>query len=138
VEATTPADDGGSDDDDDDGDGVFDPSTVCLEAAAAMAAAIQVYTMSFSGAFDDAATADVEDDLEEWAANAPEEIKDDFVVYATEMSAYYEALGEIGLTAGATPTAEQLQALSEAADQVDQEAIDEASANINAWFDANC
>jgi uncharacterized protein YukE len=111
---------------------------VCIEAAQAMSAAMQSYSSSFSGALDEATAAEVEDQLEQWADQAPDEIKDDFDVFAREMSAYYEALADIGLIPGATPTAEQLQALSEAADEVDQAALDEASNNIEAWFDGNC
>jgi hypothetical protein len=135
VEATTPSDDNGGDDGE---DGSFSPTQVCLEAAQAMSAAMQSYSSSFSGALDEATAADVEAQLEQWADQAPDEIKDDFDVFAREMSAYYEALADIGLTSGATPTAEQLQALSEAADLVDQDALDEASKNIEAWFDGNC
>jgi hypothetical protein len=130
VEGTTPPDDG-------DGMG-FSPTQVCVEAAQAMSAAMQSYSSSFSGALDEATAADVEAQLEQWADQAPDEIKDDFDVFAREMSGYYETLADIGLTPGATPTAEQLQQLSEAADQVDQEALDEATQNIQSWFDTNC
>jgi hypothetical protein len=137
VEATTPSGDNGAGDSDGD-DGGFTPTQVCIEAAQAMSAAMQSYSSSFSGALDEATAAEVEDQLEQWADQAPDEIKDDFDVFAREMSAYYEALADIGLIPGATPTAEQLQALSEAADEVDQAALDEASNNIEAWFDGNC
>jgi hypothetical protein len=103
-----------------------------------MSAAMQSYSSSFSGALDEATAADVEAQLEQWADQDPDEIKDDFDVFAREMSGYYETLAEIGLSPGATPTAEQLQQLSEAADQVDQEALDEATQNIQSWFDTNC
>jgi hypothetical protein len=145
VVACSPAEegaDGPPDDDvvsttaaDDDG---LSPTQVCLDAAEAMSAAMQSYSSSFSGALDEATAAEIEEQLEQWAAQAPDEIKDDFAVLAREMSGYYATLAEIGLIPGATPTAEQLQQLSEAADQVDQEALDQASDNIQAWFDANC
>lgn len=128
VEATTPVDD----------DGNFTPTEICIEAAQAMAAAMSSVSTSFSGAVDEAQAAEIEAQLEAWAADAPDEIKDDFDVFAREMGAFYAELAEIGLVPGATPTAEQLQRLSEAADAVDQEALDEASDNIEAWFEANC
>jgi hypothetical protein len=131
--ATTAPDD----DDDDDDDGGF-PSGVCLEASQAMAAATSSYAQAFTGIFDEATAEAIEAQLEAMADAAPDEIRDDFEVFAREMSGFYRVMAEIGLTPGATPTADQLQALSEAADSVDQDALDEASDNITAWFEANC
>jgi hypothetical protein len=133
--APTTAPDDGDDDGDDDG-GV--PGGSCLEANEAMAAAMSSYAEAFTGAFDEQAADAIEAQLGAMADAAPEEISDDFEVMARELSEFYRVLAEIGIAAGATPTAEQLQALSEAADQVDQEALDEASANITAWYEANC
>jgi hypothetical protein len=69
---------------------------------------------------------------------APDEIKDDLEVIANELEAFYTALGEAGYEPGVAPTPEQIAQLSALAEVVDQEVFDEASDNINAWFEANC
>ncbi|HEY4606469.1 MAG TPA: hypothetical protein VIH55_02385 [Acidimicrobiia bacterium] len=122
------------------GDGSI--TTVCLEATQAMAAAMSSYSTGLAGAaggsLDDESLQQAADQLEAMAAAAPEEIKDDLEVIAAELGEFYATLAEIGYEQGGTPTAEQIAALSALAEVVDQEAIEEASDNIEAWFDSNC
>jgi hypothetical protein len=124
----------GGEDDGDDGTGI--PSGVCLEATEAMSAAMASVGTGFGG--DPGTFDEIGAQLDAMASSAPDEVQDDFEALAEELGAFYDALADIGITPGATPTAEQLQALEEATNSVDQAVIDEASDNIEAWFDANC
>ena len=129
----------GGDDDDGSLDGF---SATCLEATQGMAAAVSAYssgmTQAFGGSLDDDSLQLAADQLEAMAEAAPDEIKDDFAVIATELGAFYTALVEIGYEPGATPDADQLAELSALAESINTEAFEEASDNINAWFEANC
>jgi hypothetical protein len=132
-----PADDPGAGSDD--GGGI---TTVCLDATQAMAAAINAYTTGLAGAMggslDDESLQLSAGQLQAMADAAPDEIKDDLEVIANELEAFYTALGEAGYEPGVAPTPEQIAQLSALAEVVDQEVFDEASDNINAWFEANC
>jgi len=130
---TTVADDEGSGD-----GGVGTPSAECLEASEAMTSAMESFGTSMTGALTSEVMQQVADQLEAMAAAAPEEIRDDFEVLARELGPFYEALGEIGLTSGAQPTPDQIAALAAASEGVDQEALQEASSNLEAWFTENC
>ena len=72
------------------------------------------------------------------AEAAPDEIKDDFEVIAAQLGTFYTALAESGYEPRTTPDAEQLAALTALAESFDNETFEEASDNINAWFEANC
>ena len=117
-------------------------SAVCLEATQAMAEAASSYstglTEAFSGTLDDEALQAAADQLQAMADAAPDEIKDDFKMIADAMAAFYTAFGEIGYQPGATPTPEQAEQLAALAETIDNEAFDEASQNIEAWFEENC
>lgn len=139
--AAAPDDDG--DDVGNDGDsGVDSLSSTCLEATQGMAAAVSAYSTgmaeAFGGSLDDESLQLAADQLEAMADAAPDEIKDDFAVIAAQLGAFYTALAESGYEPGATPDAEQLAELSALAETFDNEAFEEASDNINAWFEANC
>ena len=110
--------------------------TACLNASQAMAGAVQAYAQAFTGATP--GFADFAGQLEAMADAAPAEIKADLEVLAREFGAFYQALAEIGLVAGATPTPEQIEQLNALSEQIDEDALDDASANIEAWFEDNC
>jgi hypothetical protein len=138
-------DEGGSDGggaDDGDGIGIGGFNETCLEAAQAMAAAMSQYSTGVAGAFggtlDDADLAEAAEQLQAMADAAPEEIQDDLAVIAGGLEDFYTALAESGYVAGQVPSAEQIEELSALAEVLDQEAFQEASDNINAWFEANC
>ncbi|MGF1617905.1 MAG: hypothetical protein ACFCU2_08900 [Acidimicrobiia bacterium] len=132
------------DDDTDDGDsgGLDGLSSTCLEAAQGMAAAVSAYStgmaQAFGGSLDDESLQLSAEQLEAMAEAAPDEIKDDLDVIAAQLGDFYTALAESGYEPGATPDADQLAALSALAESFDNEAFEEASDNINAWFEANC
>jgi hypothetical protein len=136
----TTAADPGVDSGDGSGNGVL--GTVCLEATQAMAAAINAYSTGMAGAMggrlDDESLQESAAQLQAMADAAPDEIKDDLDVIATELEGFYTALAESGYEPGSAPTPEQMAQLSALAEVIDQEAFDEASDNINEWFEANC
>jgi hypothetical protein len=111
-------------------------SAACLGATQAMSAALAAYAQGFSGSAP--GTEDVAEQLRVMAAAAPTEIKDDLEVVAREIGAFYEVIGEINLVPGVTPTPEQIEKLNAAAESVDQDALDEATDNLDAWFAENC
>ena len=130
---------------DDPGEGTVgggDFTSVCLDATQGMAAAMNSYTTGLAGAMggtlDDESLEQAAGQLEAMAAAAPDEIKDDLEVISEELGAFYTALAETGYEPGAAPTPEQMDRLSALSEVIDQDAFDEASDNINAWFEANC
>ncbi len=122
--------------------GIDDFSSTCLDAAQGMAAAMGAYTtgmaQAFGGSLDEESLQLSADQLEAMAEAAPDEIKDDLDVIAEQLAAFYTALAESGYEAGTTPDAEQLAELSALAESMDNDAFEEASDNINAWFEENC
>jgi hypothetical protein len=120
----------------------FDFTGECLGAAQAMAAAINSYAMSFAGTtgggFDADEAEQVAGQLQAMADAAPDEIKADLEVIGEALSDYFAAIAEIGLQPGGVPTEQQIQELTALQETFDQEAFDQASNNVQAWFDANC
>ena len=137
---TTTAAPGG--DDDDEGGSLDGFSSTCLEATQGMAAAMTAYStgmaQAFGGSLDDESLQLTADQLEAMAEAAPDEIKDDLRVIAEQLGDFYTALAESGYEPGATPDADQLAELSALAESIDNDAFEEASDNIDAWFEANC
>lgn len=117
-------------------------SAVCLEATQAMAEAASSYSTglaeAFTGTLDDEALHAAADQLQAMADAAPDEIKDDFKMIADAMAAFYSAFGEIGYEPGAAPTPEQAAQLAALAETFDNDAFNDASLNIEAWFEDNC
>jgi ABC-type glycerol-3-phosphate transport system substrate-binding protein len=75
--------------------------------------------------------------FDEFAKDAPDEIKDDFATLAEAIGAMASALEGVDLSS-TTPNPETLQKLQEALSSVDQTKLQEAQANITAWTKANC
>jgi len=75
---------------------------------------------------------------EEFADEVPEEIRDAFKTVAAAFATYAEVLGDIDLSAGATPDPDTLQKLAEAAEKLDDAELTAASSEIEAWAKANC
>ena len=116
-----------------DDDGSF-ATGECAELVAAATSISQ--TFSATGTTDDIDEA--RDQFEEFADNAPEEIRDDLQVLAAAYEEFAEVLGDVDIEPGETPDAEAIQALQAAIAAIDQAEITEASANVNAWTTANC
>ena len=100
----------------------------CLALASAGAA----FSKAITGASDDQAAAA----FEKLANDVPDEIKGDVQTLAAWYTKYVAKLKAIGITAGQTPTAAQLQQLSAlTANSADVQA---ASQRIEAWSQKNC
>jgi hypothetical protein len=81
---------------------------------------------------------DVSTFFDEFAEEAPEEIRADFQVLADAYEAYAEAIAGIDLQSGETPDPEALQQLQDALTSIDQEEVTAASERISAWANENC
>jgi hypothetical protein len=81
---------------------------------------------------------DVSTFFEEFAEEAPDEIREDFQVLAEAYEAYAEAIEGIDLQSGQPPDPEALQQLQEALASIDQEEVAAASERISAWTNDNC
>jgi hypothetical protein len=76
--------------------------------------------------------------LNEFADDAPEEIRDDFRVIADAYSKIADALADLQLEPGETPDPEDALKLQEIAGEIDQAALTEANTNITTWVNENC
>jgi len=77
-------------------------------------------------------------ELDALASKVPDEIKADVEVLAKAFATYSAKLQDIGIEAGATPTADQLQQLQAALASLDQQELTAASNRIEAWSQKNC
>lgn len=89
---------------------------------------------AFAGAVDSGDQAD----LEELASKVPDEIRADVETLAQSLAAYSAKLEDIGISIGATPSAQQLQQLQVALASLDQAELTEASQRLDAWSKENC
>jgi hypothetical protein len=111
----------------------------CIEALEAFSemqvAQAESSAAALSGSMDFAA---LERDLQELAEAAPAEIRSAFETYSDVLGGYLRELADIGLQPGDVPTQEQLQRLGTLAESLDQPALEEASRDIEAYFDEHC
>ncbi len=78
------------------------------------------------------------DRFHEFAENVPDEIQDDVQVLADVYDKYIAVIADIDLQPGETPSAEQIGQLTAALQDIDQQAVTEASANLSTWATENC
>ncbi len=76
--------------------------------------------------------------FEDFADETPEEIREDFQVIAEAYTKLADALEDADFQAGEQPDPEAIQKLQEATQSLDQERLNEASANIQKWTEENC
>jgi hypothetical protein len=76
--------------------------------------------------------------LDEFADQAPEEIRADFEVIAKAYGKIAEVMGDVDFAAGETPDAEQLQELQELSNELNTAEVTAANENITAWVEENC
>ena len=93
---------------------------------------------SIAAAFSGAADSGSQEDLDELASKVPDEIKADVQTLAAAFATYSEKIKDIGIAAGATPNAQQLQELQAAITSLDQEELTAASQRLEAWSKENC
>jgi len=109
----------------------------CLAAVGAFAALSQA--VGAAGAGGDTGNADESAELfREYADKAPDEIQDDIRVLAEAYATYIDELSGLSLQAGETPSADQIQQLSEAAGKLNTPEIQAASESFNTWATTNC
>jgi hypothetical protein len=104
------------------------------EDCRALAAAGAAFAQAFTGA---GGAEDVQA-FEELADEVPDEIEADVRVLAEAYATYSAELEDIGLTAGQTPNAEQLQQLQAVLASIDQQEVTAASERLSAWATENC
>jgi hypothetical protein len=120
--------------DDTDATGFDFSSEECRQLASAGSAFSQAFGSATSGA-------DLSDEAEafqEFAENAPEEIRDDMQTLAGAYEEIVVALADVDLTPGETPSAAQVAQLTQALSSIDSAGVTEASTRIGAWAQANC
>lgn len=112
------------------------PSAMCLQSTQAMAAALASHGQAITGGSTDFEQAT--EQLHAMADAAPPEISGDFHVMAEELGKLYRIWNDINFTPGQTPTPEQIAALEAAMEAVDEDRLDEAADNIEAWLQEHC
>jgi hypothetical protein len=97
---------------------------------------------AFGQAFGSATSgADLSDEAEafqEFADNAPEEIREDMQTLAAAYDEIIAALADIDIEPGTTPSAEQIAELTQALASIDQTEVTAASERIGVWAQENC
>jgi ABC-type glycerol-3-phosphate transport system substrate-binding protein len=117
-------------------DGTPDLSGVFAdEDCLALVAAAASFSQAFTGT---SATSDETNAFEELAAKVPDEIRADVQVLAEAYAKYAAEINDIGIEAGQTPSAEQLQQLQAALASFDQQGVSEASQRLSTWAQTNC
>lgn len=76
--------------------------------------------------------------FDELAGQVPDEIKADFEVIAENFSKIAEALKDVDVSSGATPSQEDIERLQELTASLNSEEVQQASENIEAWAEKNC
>jgi hypothetical protein len=139
AEAAGAPDDGGSDDGSPSDVGEFFTGD-CAEALGAYNGALA----SAGAAFTPGGVATPEDTaelLDGVAEAAPEEIADDFAVLAEAYGEFAQALADAGVDfndPASLQDPEAIAALQSLGDIFNEQELNQASDNIQAWFDANC
>ena len=75
---------------------------------------------------------------EEFAKQAPDELKDDFEALGRVMTEYAAAIGDLDLKPGETPNAAQIAKLVKLGQAFSSEDVQNASTAIATWSTANC
>jgi hypothetical protein len=118
--------------------GALDAST-CAQVIAAMASAYSGTSAAMTGGDAGDMQSSI-DALENFAANAPDEIADDMQTLAAAYAQVTQALADSGYdpASGVAPTAEQAAALQQATAGLNSEEFQQASDNLTAWFQEQC
>jgi hypothetical protein len=109
----------------------------CIAAVSAFAALGQAVGTAATGG-DTSDAAESSELLQEFADKAPDEIEDDIRVLAEAYAVYIEELSGLDLGTGETPSAEQIQQLTEASEKLNTPEVQAASESFNTWATANC
>lgn len=124
----------------DTGGGVAGPldAAECARVVTAMAAAAAAVPQVMSGEVGDLSTS--VEQMEAFAQEAPEEIRDDLLTVAQAYSAYSAALTGTGYdpSSGEAPPPEVIAALTEAGQELQNADFQAASDRVSAWFQEHC
>lgn len=104
----------------------------CLALAAVGASFAQAFAGASGTSNEDSAA------LDELADKVPDEIKADVQAVSDAYADYAAELQDIGIEAGQTPSAEQLQQLQAAAASLSQPGVSEANERLSAYAETNC
>jgi hypothetical protein len=117
--------------------GALDAAT-CAQVVAAMASAYSGSAAAMTGGSPDLQAS--VDQLEAFAASAPEEIRDDMQTIAAAYATMMQAFADSGYdpASGQAPTPEQVAALQQATAAINTAEFQQASDNVSAWFEEQC
>ena len=104
-----------------------------VEAFTALSAAVAAAGSSGGDAVEAAA-----DDFQEFADNAPEEIRDDIRILGDAYVEYIAVLSDLGLEQGETPSADQIQQITEASEALTTPEVTAATESFTTWASTNC
>jgi hypothetical protein len=96
----------------------------------------QKYSEALSGAGDTQNLKKTAEVVQEFADEAPSEIKDDFKVLADYLTKVADVVGNI--KPGQTPDASTLAKLQKLSTEIDAQKLQQAGTNITAWVSKNC
>lgn len=108
----------------------------CQEAYSAFIGVQAQFGAAFTGQTEGLAEAQA--DFEAMVDAAPDDVKDAFETFSVEVEKLTDAIADIGLDGESVPTAEQMGELVALADSIDEEAFDQSSDEISAYFDDVC
>ena len=123
-----------TDDGDTSGTGVLTED--CLAAVSAFVSLSQAVGAATTGGGSGASQ--FSDELNEFADKAPDEIQDDIRVLADAYAAFIDELSDLDLQEGQVPSGDQIQALTDASEQLNTPEVTQASENFNSWAQTNC
>ncbi len=117
--------------------GALDAAT-CAQVVAALASAYSGSAAAMTGSAGDLGSS--VDQLEAFAANAPDEIAADLQTITSAYATMMQALADSGYdpASGTPPTAEQAAALQSATAAINTPEFQQASDNVSAWFAEQC
>ena len=99
------------------------------------------FATDFSQALSGTGDTDIQaaaDEMNSFADEAPDDIKDDFKTLAEYYSKIADALDGVDLSSGQTPSADTIAKLAQLSQEIDATKAAEAGQNISTWTQANC
>ena len=134
------SDDGDSSSDDGSSDDIPDLGSLdeCFEASMAFAS-ITLIPLGLSFGATDEDLEELQDSLEELDASIPEEVSEDFEVIKEAYQEFGEAMSEVDFTDPQALLDEDIsQQMEDASALIETPEVEEATANIEAYFEENC
>jgi hypothetical protein len=99
------------------------------------------FASDFSNAMSGTGDTDIKeaaDEMQKFADEAPDDIRDDFKTLADAYSKIADAMQGVDLSSGKTPSADVIAKLAQLANEIDSAKVTQASLNISAWTTKNC